>query len=109
MWPARSPFRPAMRDPGPFPHLDPLPGILGRFDGVLRDAKREPGKDTPQETPKPSPRPTEADAARATKTPTRAQVAEINGHLQRANKHLNMSEKDKGIKEAQLALDKVVK
>jgi hypothetical protein len=98
-----------VRDPGRFPHIDPLQGILAPFDGVLRDAKKEPGKDAPQETPKAPPRPTETDAARATKTPTKAQVREINDHLERARKHVNMTEKDAATREGQQALDLVVK
>jgi hypothetical protein len=102
-----------VRDPGPFPHLDPLPGILGGFDGILRDEKKPPGKDAskggPQETPKAKPKATEADSARAKLKPTPGQVKEINAHLERARKHLNMSEVEAGSKEAQLALDLTVK
>jgi hypothetical protein len=102
-----------VRDPGPLSHLDPLAGLGGRPGGVLHDQKKEPGKDTPkggsQETAKARPKPTEADSARATKKPTAAQIKEIDAHIARANKHLNMSEVEAGSKEAQRAVDLVVK
>jgi hypothetical protein len=101
-----------VKDPGRLAHVDPLSGLLGGFDGILRDAKKQPDKDAPkgpQETPKARLKPTEADAARARKTPNAAQIKEINAHLDRARKHLNMSEVEAGTKEAQKAIDLVVK
>jgi hypothetical protein len=106
----------AGRDPGPFPHLDPFTGLMGRFDGILRDAKKQPGKDGPkggEETPKGKVKATEADAARATKKATPAQVKEINDLLARARKHFNSLTSEKvmeaGIKAAQRAVDLAVK
>jgi hypothetical protein len=107
-----------VRDPGPFRRLDPFTGLMNRFDGILRDAKKEPGKDGPkgaEETPKAKLKATEADSARATKKATPAQAKEINDLLARAQKHFNsptaadVKEVEAGSKAAQRAVDLAVK